>query len=45
MENFKNTKKSKIQKYQTKMKNKKGATDENLVNRHHGSKKKFMLRR
>ena len=53
MENSKNSRKlqnSKIQKNQKdkntkKLKNTKSAIDENLANRHHGSKKRFLLRR
>ena len=39
MEKIKNTKKIKKRKIQKKLKNKKSALDENLVNRRHGSKK------
>ena len=44
MENSKNSKKSKREKYK-KLKNKKSAIDENLVNRHHGSKKNISAKK
>ena len=46
MENSKNSKKiEKFKKYKKIEKHKNSAIDENLGNRRHGSKKRFMLRR
>ena len=45
IENSKNSKKNGKFKNTKKLKNKKSAIDENLVNRRHGSKKRFLSRR